>query len=655
MAKDLNAFQVGIASEKGVNSPRPDNARGRNVFPQSYKFLTTDRYGEYSPFYWAKCERGDTQNLAPRHDLHTFTLKSPMVSDVTMTKSYFKIPMHAIYPRTWDKQFTIPTLGDDVPSDCRALLNVTLLVKRLISLFNSGNSHAIEQVKIFTLLELICSNASLFARFNQHFNFRFTINDDSRKYCIDELSDIFWPLVVDNDFSLIDDDDHFINVDHGLGGDYDVSPYRYVELIRSNNISFSDSWSEGPVSDNFYIRFFDGYDSEMTESSNISIADPSFNIHPGYINIEPIIAYQLSCAQFCTNDFVDFIYSAQLYRDNMQSLASPGSNPWPTFLYNGVNYQYDVFSQKILNSQIDPFSAGVFYEPAYDFWYNLFSYRNSLRYGDYFTGGKPQPLAVGEYSAPVVNNEVSAIDVTRSIQMQRLLHRVNMVGRKIGDYLSGIFGGQLPEAPKDVPLFLALQKFSISGFETENTSSSQLDQQSITSHLRSSDSKHAYEVQIDQPCYIIGINFYETYRIYSRTMDRFSFHHDRYDDFIPEMQYIGDQDIKLQELDSSASSGVMIPFAYCLRYMEYKQRYGYASGGFIRNLPSWSFITDNTDGNRARFYIDPSYIRSSPSEFDRFYSNLSGYALDKHFHFIVAHTIETAPVRQMEYTPEILK
>ena len=649
MPKDLNGAQTGMSSSNSVNNPRPSNIRGRNVFPQSYLHLTTDCYGNYNPFFWAKCERGDIQNLMPKHDLHTFTMKSPMVNEVTMTKSYVKVPMQAIYPRNWDKMFTIPTQGDDVPSDCRALLDVSNLVSALVELINNG-SNPIIRIRAFVLLEAICSNGGLLPRFNQHLGYKF-YTDSFPLSSIDTLADeVFYPKLIEfakNHSFKVNDVSIFVSseVNGWSEGRYYVSPRRFIELLRSGDILFSPGWSSFTfgVTD---LEIRDGYISYNSDDTNSN-----------FINIEPLISYQLACAQFATNDFVDFIYNAKLYRDNLQSIVLPAlRDNLPTFLYNGVVTLYDVFSEKYFNSLIgviiDNDSTS---ESAIDYFMNIFSYVPSLRYGDYFTGAKPQPLAVGEYSAQVSNNSVSAIDITRSIQMQRLLHRVNMIGRKIGDYLTGIFGGQLPEAEKDVPIFLALQRFNLKGFETENTAEIQFNDEysnTITSHLRSAESKHAFEIEIDEPCYIIGMNSYETIRIYSRTMDRFSFHHDRYDDFIPEMQYIGDQDIRLTELDSNQ---LVRPFGYCLRYMEYKQRYSYASGGFIENLPSWAFITDNNDGNPAPEHIDPSYIRSSPSEFDRFFKSLNGYSLGSYFHFIVAHYNHTEPSRMMEYTPEILK
>ena len=196
----------------------------------------------------------------------------------------------------------------------------------------------------------------------------------------------------------------------------------------------------------------------------------------------------------------------------------------------------------------------------------------------------------------------------------------------------------------------------IKGFEVNNTSAEQFDvgmPNTTTSQLRSADNRHIFEIEIDEPCYLIGINSYETPRIYSMTLDRFAMHHDRYDDFIPQMQYIGDQDIMASEINSLRK--VETPYAYTLRYMEYKLRYSYASGGFIKALPSWAFITDNEDGNPPSDVINPNFIRSSPSEFDRFYKSLTGFSLGNYFHFIVAHTNVTSPSRKMEYTPEILK
>lgn len=653
MPKDLSGQQVGMSPVNDVNNPRPNIPRGYNQFPQSYMHLTTEHYGLYEPFYYAKCERGDVMNLNSEHELHSFTMKSPFVGKLKKTKSYIKVPMQAIYPRNWERMFTIPTQGDDVPADTRALLDVRSLLSTIIEQVNAAFLPSDVFLKQLFLIESICSHGSLFEKFNIHFDYRF--NEGSSSLSNVDFDTIFDKVIapmlisfgVDGGLLRVDGYDNLVAVEGyaGYEGVIKVSPSRWIEILRSGNYELALDWDALEVPEFFGLALISGFDSSTTS--------PDTDGLERYVNIEPLIAYQLACSQFATNDFVDFIYSAKLYRDNLQSIYLSSQNSLPSFEYNGVDYLYDIFSARILTILIDASAGDVF---ALNFFLNLFSFVPSLRYGDYFTGGKPQPLAVGEYSAKVNNNEVSAIDITRSIQMQRLLHRVNMVGRKLGDYLSGIFGGKLPEADKDVPIFLAHQNFDVDGFQTNNTGDAQLDpdvNNIITTNLRSTKDKFAFEVTIDEPCYIIGMSSYAMMRVYSKTMDRFVFHHDRYDDFIPEMQYIGDQEIFTSELDCNEAT--MYPFAYTLRYMEYKQRYSYASGGFINQLPSWAFITDNTDGNVPSRKITPEYIRSVPSEFDRFYKSLTGYSLGTRFHFIVAYTNHTAPLRRMEYTPEILK
>lgn len=644
MPKDLSGAQVGMSPRAGVNDPRPNNARGRNVFPQTHMHLTTDRYGEYSPFFWCKAERGDVQNLKTDHDLHTFTMKSPMVGNIEMTKSFIKVPMQAIYPINWEKMLTIPTQGDDVPFDCKALLDVYKLVSNLAeSLSRSVGNDNVRFIKSLVLLEALTSHGSLFERFNMHFNYKFVIDPAGEARLIEP--DSYFDEVYASLCSWFKDNSYSIAIDDIVYSSNELSDHRIIEILRSNDWQ-PQYWEDDSSIDDYIgihssIIIHSGYKTPLGADSNDYL-----------INIEPIISYQLACAQFGTNDFVDFVYSADLYRQNMLSLIYTFGSP-AFFSYNGLSILYDVFSKKYFDYAINEIAT---YD-ALDYFINLFSYALSLKFGDYFMGAKPRPLAVGEYSARVVDNSVSAIDMTRNIQMQRLLNQANMVGRKIGDYLAGIYGGQLPEAPKDVPIFLAHQSFSIGGFETENTGEVQFNpnvSNTITSHLRSSENRHSFEIEISEPCYILGINSYTMRPIYSRGIDRFAFHHDRYDDFIPQMQYIGDQDIKLVELDSSRSE-VLTPYAYTLRYMEYKQRPSYASGGFVNNLPSWAFIADNDDGNIPSSFISPDYIRSSPSEFDRFYKSLTGYSLGNYFHFIVAHTNVTNPVRQMEYAPEILK
>lgn len=121
-------------------------------------------------------------------------------------------------------------------------------------------------------------------------------------------------------------------------------------------------------------------------------------------------------------------------------------------------------------------------------------------------------------------------------------------------------------------------------------------------------------------------------------------------------QYQGDQSIFRKELNARWLTFPDLNFAYTLRYMEYKQRASIATGGFVSHLPAYAFVTDNGSVGdfRADQNISPEYIRSRPSEFDRFYSALTGASLGSYFHFIVRYVNECNAERPMEYAPSVL-
>lgn len=663
MPKNITGAQAGTVQSNNVNNPHVDHMRGRNQFPQSFMHPSTCRYGEVDPVLTFKCERGDVVPYKFVTDLNTFTMAAPLKSEVDMYTAAFKVPMEALYPRNWDIMMPIPNKGDDVPDDTRALFSPQTFGYMLSNgILRSLDLRFLDNaIRNVFLTELIYSAGSIFAKCNYHFNAsRFPIvvdgvNKGSSNF--DYYFDNFFAgwlnsLLLDDNVFLshydgetpsyrVTDDNRLIGTKFA-GNGYYISARRAFELLRTGE--FILSIGEGIV-DSFIESF------------------PRWAItgQGSHLNIEPIISYKCACSHFFTNSKIDFVYSWELFRDAQQSLVYGEDGSIPTFIWNGINKQYDVFSRMVL----DQAAYAVAY-PDQDnyfnhtsFWFNLFSFSRSLRYGDYFTGVHPEPLAVGDVNAPVVDSSVDAIEMVSKIQVARLLNKANISGPRKDDQLVAMYGGPLPEAPKDVPIRLSLEKFSVTGFETNNTGD--LQAQAIngseatnitTTNLRLTDSKYLFEVAIDEPCWIVVVQYFEAHRIYSNTLDRFAFHRDRLDDFQPDLQYLGDQEVFTQELD--CVNGTEVAFAYNLRNMEYKQRYSYASGGFIDYLPSWLFITDNNDGNPPMPYITPEYIRSSPSEFDRFYKSLLGWSLASYFHFITTNTNVIAPYRQMIYAPEIL-
>ena len=83
-------------------------------FDLSYHNFLTTSYGEITPFFRMEGVPGDKITLRNSHKVRSYTLKSPLMSDVFMQKDYFAVPMEAILPINWNKVFTNPVVGDDV-------------------------------------------------------------------------------------------------------------------------------------------------------------------------------------------------------------------------------------------------------------------------------------------------------------------------------------------------------------------------------------------------------------------------------------------------------------------------------------------------------------------------------------------------------------
>lgn len=682
MSKDVNSVQSGFLQTNQVNDPSVKSYTGRNQFPQSFVHPSTCRYGEVDPVAIAKCERGDIYPYKFVTDLNTFTMKSPLKSKVNKYTAAFKVPMQSIYPRNWEIMLPIPNKGDDVPEDTRALFSPAGFIRNALQAYNglytNSNSGYQYLVRIVFLLEAIFSDGGIFSKFNMHFcHHLFRPTDTSVGYmCFDDWFDRHFIPVLREYFKAMPATgaSHLI-----FYGDADEGCPDYVV---TDDISLLGRRVPGIHNPAFYINFDRAVEilrtgeyllrnnpdfEDVGHFPQLVLLDDISTHLPSIINIEPIVAYQLACAHFFNNPKIDYVYSAELYRDNMESLLRSimwnddnEEPPLKTFEWNGITKLYDVFSGAyLINSIMYKFQGYDQFIPFFEltsFWFNLFTFRRSMRYGDYFVGAHPEPLAVGDINAPVIDGSVNALDMTRKLQMTRLLNKVNITGPRFADYLSGIFGGPLPAADPTSPVRLSLESSEIGGFEVNNTGSAQLsdeDPNITTTNLRLEDSKYMFEAQIDMPCYLIVVQYFDAHRIYSRTFDRFAFHFNRYDDFIPDLQFDGDQSVYTAELDA-VNGDIASSFAYNLRYMEYKQRYSYASGGFVRRLPSWAFITDNKDGAPMNVHINPDYIRSSPSEFDRFYKSLNGHSLGTRFHFITFNTNVAAPYRPMVYAPEIL-
>lgn len=648
-----------------LNDKKSSVYQGRNTFDYSRAAYLTARYADITPFECIHGVEGDVLELGNKHSVRSHTLKSPMFSNVFMKKTYTMTDMKAILPRNWNRFYINPTVGDDVVAT-----DVNTVCKNFFQKFHYGAEHLVDfasnsvdssnEANSFNTLfhalifyESVFSSGSLLPLLGCHSNA--TLKSD-----FDNLFENLVSVFVAYKYKL---SYHY----------YDISSNTsYIKVISINATNFRDCLSFIRSSHQWYIELADDIDNYPSLFMAFNDFFSSIKVHTldekyTPLNYAPLIAYQMSVASFYSRDSVDNIYSAETYRDIMDYFWQKFSSTNTIsnyYVYNGQNYLYDTFSGYVFDHMLDSLlesslvtawdksvwltSANVYY-----YFMNIFGFGQNLRYGDYFTGSKPTPLAVGDVTAEVGSAGVNAIDMTVAIARARFLHDNNSIGRRPEDYIDDLMDGQLPPEITE-PRRLVTITSSVSGFEVENTAEAQ---GNIVTLLRSGDSNKVYSVAIGHPCIILGLVTFEIQRVYTRTIDRFFLHEDRFDMFNKYLQKIGDQPIFAGELDAAYDVNLSIgqPFSYTLRNMEYKQRYPIACGGFNGFLPGYLFVTDadNIYDDDMYPHIDSYYLRSRNSEMDAFYSSLTNYSLAGYFHFIIGFKNICIAHRKMDYQPTI--
>lgn len=638
---------------KSVNRQGVYVPRTHNTFDNSYYHFKTQKFGQYEPFFVMEGVPGDKIPLHSAHTVRSLPMSSPFLSDLKLNKDYFMVPMNAILPNTWDYIFKNPAQGDDVPEDANCLFPAFSMdgdINIFSTMFKycmSPDHDLTEKFRMFLILEMFLSQGSLLAQCGYHLNPVITGNRGSCRWSFDEWFDGVCRSISYLSITL---DCHLYTYHPSATSESSnsVSLFQALSLLRSY----------GSRCDIVTLQ----YDStEFTSFASISDL-PSFPRIDSFgtdINLKRLFAYQMACSQFYVNPQVDFLYNAQLYRDNLWTLMKRcvSSLEVSFFTMNGIQVPYDYTSKLYME-----YVLRAFYEDDADFdihamfdWLSaIFGFRESLRFGDYFTDSRTRPLALGSDSISVADdNTVSVIDVSKRIVYQRFRNAVIKLGNNAGDYLRGIFGTS-PSPDYHFPKFIAHQDFSVNGFEVSNQTSE--GQGNLVTNLNTRDDTFAFEVDVDMPCVLIGISYMSVPRVYMQTKDRHFFHRDRYDEFNPMLQYIGDQAVYNHERTDTRPNDEI--FGYQSRNNEYKQRFSVVSGGFATKLPAWTFVADSIFNPSDYILLfnnqSPDFIRSHDYEFNRFFNSLSGYSLANSFHFIMVYNNKCMSTRPMEINPNIL-
>lgn len=646
----------------------PNVSKHHSNFQLKEARLTTELFGFIKPHMVIDDVATDDFDYRPDYRTRSYTLKAPLMQDVHRKLSYVKVDLSAILPLNFEKFYTNPVNGDDVPSDVSPVVSDGLkrisnaVGAQLNTAFQSINgSENFTAVNLTLLLKSLifaemfysrgCLLSSLGCRLSKQFyciipgsNIKISTFDQLFDEVCSRIQSIFQGSSVST-----------ITVSLGGSSKY-VKVSNVSQTYAPDVISFRDFLNEIRLEGSWSITAFGG-PTPVTISTDFNLSPQiGFSVpNDAPFNFGRVCAYQLACAEYFTNDHIDNIYSSELFRQYIGALIiGYVSNPY-TFSYNGVSYFYDWLSGIYLTTFLNSLSSGQssFLNSFYPYFVALFSYRRSLRYKDYFVSSRSQPLAVGDVNVSVDNNAVSVIDISRNIQVQRFLNAVNHAGRRLSNYIKTLFGNNI--APdRHVPHWLADLDEMVYTSEVENTADAQQSEaNSVTAVFTGNSSNKELHFYADLPGYIIGLTSYDIERAYSDTIDRSFFIENRFDMFLPELQFVGDQPVYVHELDSSDVRPFGTAFGYQYRDMQYKLFYSVADGGFVDNLPGYGFLyRPDLFGN---VNISPDFIRSRPSELDDFYLSLTGYSLGSYFHFISIITNNFSARRPMIANPKILE
>ncbi len=420
----------------------------------------------------------------------------------------------------------------------------------------------------------------------------------------------------------------------------------------------------------FILRILQSFATKLYNLAAISdntVEIPSL----AYFNPSRLLAYHLSMAQYSTVDTVDYLFTAKLWMQNIESLLfnpasvfgsefqSSRSECRSTFYYNGVSTMYDIFT---IGSLVPALASPAFYVIKHlGLFANLFVPARSLRYRDYFMAARPNVTSVGNLQIAMNNNVLFASDITKGLVAQRFLNAVNRVGNKLVDYLAGIFG-VVPKNVEAEPHFIARRKITIENVVNTNTESDMGRQQT---NLVSSDSVSGIDVYIDEDSVLVAVRSFDIVGANFSGINRHLMNFDRFQKFNPMFQNIGDQDIKLIELTGNIlDASVTLPvFGYATRYAEYKEPVSLCQGGSLLYTPGWFFIRkffqpstfdalDNPIPSDKT--IKPNLIRHNNVEFDSIMAGNTSLDPAGYFHFIISQTNSITAVRKMNFFTSIL-
>lgn len=627
-----------------LNSTGNTPPQGFNPFDNTHASISLFGDTTYNPFFVHNVVGGSREIITPKSRLLMPTMVAPKMQPFLLHRAFYQIPYSAIQPNTWAKYKVYPLKGDDIPDNAMIGMPyfhvLEVFKKKLIDYHTPQDSdtlfvpyHLYYARLLMTFIRMI--DPAGLGRALQCF----PVPMDAYKNVGSELLKLV-SSQVEKSFS-------------SKKFSYQTLYNDQIELISVDSISkvkqfFADLcdgyvYYQSTGSKNVYLPFVEFISPVLTAVSNylldITFAreiptdwnsllnnDPTLSY---VINIRSLVAYQLAMVQYNSVGYVDDVYDAKTWQENamgmyLKIIASQGA---PGFYYNGTYVIYDVYSYKHITSVVDVMyntssitSSNISrFEKILDYFLNLVSFVPVIRYLDYFLGGRLEPLAVGDVTVGNSPN-TTVVDLAKQFSLARMLNSVNRVSRNLYDYVRNIFGYQpLNKCPYPYKIAEYVDEFDGNTVSSTGNASAA---EGLGSRVLNTDFKSEnkqLDFYVDDDSVIIGVMHIDYINTYDSAILRSSFYHDRFDEFQPYMQTIGDQSTYRAELKTVPIGQTNHVFNWQFRNAEYKQRYSYLVGDFDAFARGYALPARFVRANA----LDSRVLRFTTDEFDDFFATTS--------------------------------
>lgn len=641
-----------------------------NDFNLSFDHGTSFDFSKVIPVGHERMVAKDVFDLSTSINLLGNATPNPILSNIRQIVDTYRVPFQALYEDWEDVIGVYQSKGDQCPVDTRAYFNPSSFWSALYpseGLSKFDNFDVMAFCRYIIMLASIYGRDSILNNFNIHIsrglgfvNADLGIDDAAPSSTFFDIISYIYQYLKDNNLDVTFEfgDKEIVYGFNEYNGYLLGSVNQFIELIVSSSYAHANT-NASSAEDTIKISELD---VDVYQNIEFIFNSLSWEGYDKDINIEPLIAYQMILADKFSNAKVDNVYTARMYSDALRQIINYGplaGRSQRTYLLNGKLYFYEPYSNHLMTDVANKFYVGISEDLLItycNYFLSIFCYGRPLRYGDYYTGARLEPLSPGNTRVTVENGEVDAVAINKKEWLYSFLYNLHLSTSEFKDYIRGIFGTNIQPSRSDIIRLVRKEKY-LGKESVENTGSAQFEyvgtgRLPMSSILRGGASDASLMYHSKEPALLITLVWHDAKIFRSNTVAKDSQIKTVLDEYIPELEFTGDQQILGMELDGSRANSDV--FGWNQRYAEYKMKTSFVSGAFLDDYANGMLLTDSGySANNGPLELSSTFIRQSIQDYERFFGNARFGLQSVHAYAIV--NFGTSAKRPMYVNPQPMR